>query len=171
MAVEGYGLQDIKKELQHLNSAQLTELCLRLAKHKKENKELVAYLLFVADDEEAFIEHSRYEVSMMFYLLPAQAYNAAKVLRKILRLITKFSRFSGSKNVEIRLLMGFCTNYLEYIDRKVGYKPLRTLFTRQIEKIDKLISKLHEDLQGDYREEFNLLLEEADKQLPWFSKI
>jgi len=170
MATDGYGLQDIKKELQHLNGARLTELCLRLARHKKENKELLAYLLFVADDEEAFIEHSKYEVSMMFYLLPAQAYNAAKVLRKILRLIAKFSRFSGSKNVEIKLLLGFCTNYLEYIDRKVSYKPLRTLFTRQIEKTEKLISKLHDDLQADYREEFSLLLEEADKQLPWFSK-
>lgn len=170
MAIEGYGLQDIKKELQHLNSAQLTELCLRLARHKKENKELLAYLLFVSHDEEAFIEHSRYEVSMMFYLLPSQAFNAVKVLRKILRLITKLSRFSGSKSVEIKLLIGFCTNYLEYIDRKVSYKPLRTLFIRQVEKIEKLISKLHEDLQDDYRHDFNLLLDEADQKLPWFSK-
>lgn len=170
MAIEAFGLQDIKKELQHLNSAQLTELCLRLARHKKENKELLAYLLFVAHDEGAFIEHSKYEVSMMFYLLPSQAYNAAKVLRKILRLITKLSRFSASKNVEIRLLMGFCTNYLEYVDRKAGYKPLRTIFTRQIEKIAKVIDKLHEDLQADYRDDFNLLLDEADKQLPWFSR-
>lgn len=170
MAVEGYGLQDIKKELQHLNSAQLTDLCLRLARHKKENKELLAYLLFVAHDEEAFIEHSRYEVSMMFYMLPGQVYNATKVLRKILRVIAKLSRFSASKNVEIKLLMGFCTNYLEYIDRRVGYKPLRTLFIRQMDKINKLIGKLHEDLQADYREEFNLLLDGADQQLPWFSK-
>ena len=171
MAAEECGLKEIKKELQHLNSAQLTELCLRLAKHKKENKELLAYLLFVADDEEAFIEHSKYEVSMMFYMLPGQVYNATKVLRKILRVIAKLSRFSGSKNVEIKLLIGFCTNYLEYIDRRVGYKPLRNLFIKQVEKIEKLISKLHEDLQADYRDEFNMLLEEADRQLPWFSKI
>lgn len=171
MGIETYGLQDIKKELQHLNSAQLTELCLRLARHKKENKELLAYLLFVADDEEAFIEHSKYEVSMLFYLMPGQAFNAVKVLRKILRLITKLSRFSASKNVEIRLLTGFCTNYLEYTDRKVSYKPMRTLFVRQIDKIAKLIAKQHEDLQADYLDDFTLLLNEADSKLPWFNKM
>jgi hypothetical protein len=171
MAIDAYGLQDIKKELQHLNSVQLAALCLRLARYKKDNKELLAYLLFAADDEEVFIEHSVYEVSMMFYIMPSQAFNAVKVLRKILRLITKLSRFSGSKNVEIRLLIGFCNNYLEYIDRRVSYKPLRTIFTRQMEKIAKLIDKLHEDLQADYRNDFNQLLDAADQKLTWFSKL
>jgi hypothetical protein len=170
MAIEAYGLQDIKKEIQHLSAAQLAELVLRLARHKKENKELLAYLLFIANDEEAFIEQSKYEVGMMFYMMPSQAFNAVKVLRKILRLITKLARFSGSKNVEIRLLIAFCNNYLEYIDRKVGYKPLRTLFMRQIEKIGKTIGKLHEDVQADYVDDYNLLLETADNKLPWFSK-
>lgn len=171
MAVEAYGLQDIKKEIQHLSAPQLSELVLRLARHKKENKELLAYLLFVADDEEAFIEQSKYEVSMMFYMMPSQAFNAMKVLRKILRLITKLSRFSGSKSVEIRLLISFCNTYLEYIDRKVSYKPLRTLFIRQVEKISKLIIKQHEDLQADYLADYNLLLDDADNKLPWFNKI
>lgn len=170
MGIEAYGLQDIKKELQHLSGPQLGELVLRLARHKKENKELLAYLLFIAGDEDAFIEQSKYEVSMLFYMLPSQAFNAVKVLRKILRLITKLSRFSGSKNVEIRLLTGFCNNYLEYVDRKASFKPLRTVFIRQIEKISKLIVKQHEDLQGDYLADYNLLLDEADKKLPWFSK-
>lgn len=171
MGIEAYGLQDIKKEIQHLSAPQLSELVLRLVRHKKENKELLAYLLFVADDEDAFIEQSKYEVSMMFYMMPSQAFNAVKVLRKILRLITKLSRFSGSKNVEIRLLVGFCNTYLEYIDRKVSYKPLRTLFIRQIEKISKLIVKQHEDLQADYLTDYNLLLDDADSKLPWFNKL
>lgn len=170
MGIEAYGLQDIKKELQHLNAVQLNALCLRLARYKKDNKELLAYLLFAADDEDAFIEQSVYEVGMMFYIMPSQAFNAVKVLRKILRLITKLSRFSGSKNVEIRLLIAFCNNYLEYVDRRVSYKPLRTMFIRQIEKITKLIEKLHEDLQIDYREDVNLLLNTADTKLPWFTK-
>lgn len=171
MAVEAYGLQDIKKEIQHLNSGQLAELVLRLARHKKENKELLAYLLFAADGEDDFIEHSKYEVGMMFYMMPSQAFNAVKVLRKILRLITKLSRFSGSKNVEIRLLMAFCTNYLEYIDKRVGYKPLRTVLIRQVDKIAKLIIKLHEDVQADYMGDYDALLTMADERLPWFNKI
>jgi hypothetical protein len=171
MAIEAYGLQDIKKEVQHLSAAQLTELVLRLARHKKENKELLAYLLFVSHDEAAFIEQSKYEVSMMFYMLPSHAYNAAKVLRKILRVITKLARFSGSKNVEIGLLIGFCYNYLEYVDRKVSYKPLRTILIRQVEKVAKVIGKLHEDLQFDYVNDYNALLQAADEKLPWFNKL
>ncbi|MES2275824.1 MAG: hypothetical protein V4592_07370 [Bacteroidota bacterium] len=171
MAIEAYGLQDIKKELQHLSGPQLAELVLRLARHKKENKELLAYLLFVADDETAFIEQSKYEVSLMFYMMPSQPFNAVKVLRKILRLITKLSRFSGSKNVEISLLIGFCNNYLEYIDRRVSYKPMRTVFIRQIEKVAKLIGKLHEDLRHDHLTDYTQLLDAADTQLAWFNKM
>src|SRR5476651_629688 len=170
MAIEVYGLQDIKKGIQHLSAPQLAELVLRLARHKKENKELLAYLLFVAGDEDAFIEQSKYEVSLMFYMMPSRAYDVVKVLRKILRLITKLSRFSGSRNVEISLLIGFCTNYLEYVDRKTGFKPLRTVFTRQVEKIAKLIDKLHEDVQADYQVEYNQLLEAAEGRLAWFSR-
>ncbi len=171
MATDAYGLQDIKKELPHLSSIQLAGLVLRLARYKKENKELLAYLLFLADDEAAFIEQSKYEIGLMFYMMPSQAFNAVKVLRKTLRLITKISRFSGSKHVEISLLTGFCNNYLEYINRNVTYKPLRTLFVRQIEKLAKLIGKLHEDVQGDYLAEYNALLDAADGKLNWFNKL
>jgi hypothetical protein len=171
MAIEAYGLQDIKKEIQHLSAPQLAELVLRLARHKKENKELLAYLLFLADDEAAFIEQSKYEVSMMFYIMPSRAYDAAKVLRKILRLVTKVSRFSASKNVEITLLISFCYNYLEYVDRRVTYKPMRTILIRQVEKIAKLIGKLHEDMQFDYMNDYNQLLDAADEKLPWFNKL
>lgn len=170
MAIDAYGLQDIKKELQHLSGPRMAELVLRLARYKKENKELLAYLLFIAGDEVAFIEQSKYEISMMFYSMPSQPFNAVKVLRKILRLITKLSRFSASKEVEISLLMAFCFNYLEFIYTRVNYKPLRTVFIRQVEKVGKLIGKLHEDLQYDYMGEYTRLLDMADEKLSWFSK-
>jgi len=171
MPIEAYGLQDIKKELQHLKSGDLTALLLRLARYKKDNKELLAYLLFLADDEQGFIEQSKYEVSMMFYILPSIPYHATKTLRKILRYVTKLSRFSASKNVEIELLVGFCNNYLEYVDRKVSYRPMRNIFIKQIEKVAKLINKQHEDIQADYAEAYNQLLETADEKLPWFNKL
>jgi hypothetical protein len=61
MAISDFGLQDIKKEMQHLSSLQIAELCLRLARYKKENKELLAYLLFEANNEHAFIEKIKAE--------------------------------------------------------------------------------------------------------------
>jgi hypothetical protein len=170
MSTITHGLQDIKKELQHLPAEQITELCLRLARHKKENKELLAYLLFEADDEAAFIEKVKAEVGFMFSQLPVQSYNAAKALRKILRLIGKYTKFMASKPAEIELLINFCTNYIQYADRRSSYKPLRLILTRQLEKIRGLIAKLHEDLQFDYSNDYNTMVEDAATKLSWLNK-
>lgn len=171
MSISAYGLQDIKKELQHLNSLQLTDLVLRLVRHKKENKELLAYMLFLSHDEQAFIEQTKYETGLMFYIMPSQAYQAAKVLRKILRFIGKNAKFAASKTVEIALLMGFCRNYMDFVDKKSNYKPLRQILVKQLEKIRKLIGQLHEDLQFDFTGDYNVLVNDLDKTLPWLNKI
>src|ERR1700676_2598603 len=101
MSIPTYGLLDIKKEIQHLPNEQVAALCLRLVRYKKENKELLAYLLFEADNEQAFIEKIKAEVGFMFSQLPSQNYMAAKYIRKILRLIGKYVKFIGSKQAEI----------------------------------------------------------------------
>ena len=165
-----HGLQDIKKELQHLSAEQLTELCLRLVRHKKENKELLAYLLFESHNEQGFIESIKAEAGFMFSQLPAQSYFTAKALRKILKMLTKYTKFIGNKTAEIELLLNFCQNYLQYVLRQTSYKPIRLILIRQIEKVRTSIGKLHEDLQFDYSQEFNKLLDDADDKLPWFNK-
>jgi hypothetical protein len=170
MSITTYGLQDIKKELQHLSSLQIADLCLRLGRYKKENKELLAYLLFEADNEQAFIEKIKAEVGFMFSQLPSQSYLAAKYIRKILRLISKYNKFIGSKQAEIDLLLNFCYNYIQYSDRKTSYKPLRLILTRQVLKIQTLISKLDEDLQLDFANDHNNMLTEAASKFPWFYK-
>ena len=170
MSISSYGLQDIKKEIQHLRSEQIIELCLKLARYKKENKELLAYLLFDANDEHSFIEKVKAEAGFMFSQLPSQSYLAAKSIRKILRLISKYNKFIGSKQAEIEMLLNFCYNYIQYTDKRTSYKPLRLIFFRQIQKINVLINKLHEDLQFDYSQEYNLLLTEAEKKFHWFIK-
>jgi len=167
MSIPTYGLQDIKKELQHLPAAEMGELLLRLARYKKENKELLAYILFDANNEAAFIEKVKAESGFMFSQLPSRSYDAAKSLRKILRLLTKYTKFTGSKEAEIDLLMSFCNNYVDYIDRKISYKPLRMILTRQLLKLRTLIGKLHEDLQYDYTEEYNTLHKAAETKFPW----
>jgi hypothetical protein len=170
MSITNFGLQDIKKEVQHLSSLQIGDLLLRLTRYKKENKELLAYLLFEANDEQAFIEKVKGEVGFMFSALPSQNYNAAKSIRKILRLIGKYVKFIGSKQAEIDLLISFCYSYLQYTDRKVSYKPLRLILLRQIQKIQTLIGKLDEDIQLDYSETYSALLTEAENKFNWFYK-
>lgn len=170
MSITTYGLQQIKKEVQHLSQEQLAELCLRLVRYKKENKELLAYLLFEANNESDFIESIKAEAGFMFSQLPAQSYFTAKGLRKILKMLTKYTKFIGSKPAEIDLLLNFCQNYLQYIGRQTSYKPIRLILTRQVDKIKTSIGKLHEDLQFDYSQDYNKLLDDADTKLPWFSK-
>lgn len=167
MSIPVYGLQDVKKEMQHLSSVQIAELCLRLARYKKENKELLAYLLFEADNEAAYIEKVKAEAGFMFSQLPVRSYDAAKSMRKIIRLLSKYTKFTGSKTAEIELLLSFCRNYIDYIDKKISYKPLRLILTRQLLKTRTLIGKLHEDLQYDYTEEYNAIHMAAEQKFPW----
>ena len=46
----------LKKELENKSNADLITYCLRLSKFKKENKELLTFLLFEADDISKFSE-------------------------------------------------------------------------------------------------------------------
>jgi hypothetical protein len=170
MSTANYGLQDIKKELQHLSGLQIADLCLRLARHKKENKELLAYLLFESNNQADFVEKIKAEVGFMFSQLPVRSYEAAKYLRKILRLISKYIKFMASKEAEIELLLNFCAGYIQYADRKTSYKPLRLVLIRQIEKVRTAIGKLHEDLQMDFANEYGIMLDDAEKKLSWFNK-
>jgi len=170
MGVTQYGLQEIKKEVQHLDDKQAALLLLRMARFKKENKELLAYLLFDADDELAFAESFKQDMGLMMSQLTLRGYDAAKQLRKVLKLTNKYIKFTGSKQVETELLLAFCRNYLVYADRRTSFKPLRLILVKQLEKAYKAIKKLHEDLQFDYSTEFDTLVEDAEKHLPWFHK-
>ena len=53
--MKAVSISEIKKELTNLDGKTLQEICLRLAKYKLENKELLTYLLFEAHDESSYI--------------------------------------------------------------------------------------------------------------------
>ncbi len=147
-------LHELQKELNALEPKQVLELCIRLAKYKKENKELLSYLIFEAHDERAYINGIKEEIDVMFSEMnKTTIYLAKKSLRKILRLTNKFIKYSGSKQTEIELKLYFCSKI------KKSHIPIDTslvlsnLYNREIEKIESAISKLHEDLQYDYKQE------------------
>ena len=52
-------LKEVKTELNHKSHSELLAICLRLSRFKKENKELLNYLLFEFSDEEKYIESMR----------------------------------------------------------------------------------------------------------------
>lgn len=163
-------LSDLKKVLLVLNVPELTEICLRLAKYKKENKELLAYLLFDANEPMKYAEDVKSFLLADFNSMQKHYFYSTKSLRKIIRLINRYSKYTGSKQVETELAIWFCTNYLNYVDLKTSHKPLQGLLTRQFEKITKLLPKLHEDLQFDYQKEYETLIMKAAQQARWVNK-
>ncbi len=144
-------VNELKKELLAQDESVLQELCLRLIKYKKENKELLTYLLFEAHHEPAYIESVKEELNEMFAELPASnLYLSKKVLRKIVRFANKQIKYSGIKLTELELRIYFCVKVKETrIPLQTG-TVLFNLYQQQLKKIDVVLKKLPEDIQGDY---------------------
>lgn len=145
-------INDIKKTLKECSSSQLLDICLRLARYKKENKELLTYLLFEAADPDAYIKSGREEIEAAFAgMNTANLFAVKKSLRKLLRTINKYIRFAASKTVEAELLICFC---LQLKQSKIPVRKsaaLTNMYGAQLKKIQAVIAALHEDLQYDYR--------------------
>lgn len=142
----------IKKELQHLPKEDLLQLCLRLGRFKKENKELLTYLLFQAHDEESYIESIKETLDEFFKVMNTDSYfYMKKTIRKILRQIKTFSRYSITKTTEVELLIYFCQRLNELKPNIHRNRTLDNLYKRQIISIEKKITGFHEDLKYDYR--------------------
>jgi hypothetical protein len=147
-------LHEIKTELQGLDPDTLASLCLRLAKYKKENKELLTYLLFESHHEHSYVESVKGEVDELFTTLPSQnLYLIKKVLRKILRFVNRQVKYSGIKQTEIELRIYFCLKFKEArIPLSTG-TVLFNLYQQQLNKIRTTLAKLPEDLQFDYEQD------------------
>lgn len=144
-------VSQLKKELQHRNAEELLALSLRLARFKLENKELLTYLLFEADDENGYIITVKSLVEEQFGDINTSSYYyIKKSVRKILRGLRKYIRYSGNKETEVELLLFFCQQLNELKPSIHRNRMLGNLYERQLIGIEKKISALHEDLQHDY---------------------
>ncbi|HRO45720.1 hypothetical protein [Agriterribacter sp.] len=151
-------VSELKDELQSVPPAQVLALCLRLAKFKKENKELLTYLLFEAHDLPGYMEAVKREIDRLFSEInSSNIYFAKKTIQKILSITNKHIRYTGSKHAETELLLYFC------ISLKASGIPIKkstaliNLLANQIKKIEKSLAFLHEDLQYDYIKAFEQL--------------
>lgn len=145
-------ISELKKELHELPQKQLVELCLHLAKYKKDNKEYLDYLLFQAHDKTSFINSVKEEIDLHFNELKTQSnlYYVKKSLRKLLRIITKYCKYINDKALAADLHIYFCrkmkTSGIPYHKSQL----LINMYEQQLKKINTLINSLHEDLQQDY---------------------
>lgn len=151
-------VQELKQELKQLPPAQLVELCLRLSRFKKENKELLTYLLFEEHQEADFVKGIKEEIDDSFSEINrSHLYFAKKSLRKIVRIINKYCRYSNVTETELELRLYFCTT-LKNSGIPINQNPvIKNLYNTQIKKSEQLIESLHEDLQYEFRREFKKL--------------
>ena len=151
-------LKEIKQELQHRSQSELLELCLRLGRFKKENKELLTYLLFEASDENRYIESVKEYMDAEFENINTKSYFfIRKSMRKILTNTKKFIRYSKQKETEVELLLYYCTKLKAFNPSIRRSIRLLNIFNRQLILIKKTVDTLHEDLQYDYQVEINEL--------------
>lgn len=153
------GISDLKKELKALQPKDLVELCLRLAKYKKDNKELIGFLLFEAHDKPAFVESLKLEIKENIGLIDkgSNLYYVKKSLRKILRQIVKYCKYLDDKALAADLHIYFC---LQLKQSGIPYKKsqlLLNMYEQELKKIHLLIATLHEDLQADYHNDLEAI--------------
>jgi hypothetical protein len=152
-------LNEIRKQLDMLEPSTLGQLCLSLARYRKENKELLTYLLFEAHDEQAYIGNIKLEVDGLFETLPkGNVYFIKKSIRKIIRFINKHIRYSGLPGTELEVRIYFCQKVKS---AGIPLQPGTVLFNiyqQQLKKIQTIWSKLPEDLQFDYERDMRVIM-------------
>jgi predicted nuclease with TOPRIM domain len=151
----------IKEELNMRSREELVELCLSLSKFKKENKELLTYLLYEVSDELSFINSIKEEIDLAFKEINRTSYYyLKKSIRKILRNTKKNIRYSKKKQTEVELILFYCNklkNFTPPISKSI---PLTRIFEREILRVEKIVAKLDADLQYDYGNEIKIIRNE-----------
>jgi len=149
-------VKELSQELTFRTPKELRDICLRLSRFKKENKELLTYLLFESLDEQLYISNVKQEIDAQFEQINRSSYYLIKKsIRKSLAMTRKYIRYSQKKQTEVELLIYFCTKLRKFspsIDRNT---TLMNIYTRLTDTIIRKLPLLHEDLQYDYRLELN----------------
>ena len=152
-------ISDLKFELTNSTQKELVALCLRLAKYKKENKELLTFLLFEASDLQEYANGVKKEIDELFAEVNQYSLHfAKKTLRKILRNTNKYIRYAGSKEVEADLLLHYCKTLKDSGIKFHKSTVLNNLYQAQLKKIKLAIDSLHEDLAYEYRRQLDTLI-------------
>ena len=151
-------VKELKNELEYLDLKQLVSITLRLAKFKKENKELLTYLLFEAANEQDYVNNVKQLLHIMFTEVNIKnLYFTRKNLRKIVRTTNRYIRYSEEPATEIDLLIFVCREIGQLEINISKSTVLVNLYNGLIKKIKKAISELHEDLQYDYSRDMEKL--------------
>lgn len=146
-------LAQIRKELKTLSREEVIELCEKLIKYKRDNKEFLNYLLFDSVDEDEYARQIKIEVSEAFSATNTKGfYLAKKSIRRALRIANKYIKYSDQPETELDVLLHFCEELKSLDINFKRSKVLLNLYERQLVKITDIYADLHEDLQFEFRE-------------------
>ncbi|WP_010136831.1 hypothetical protein [Ochrovirga pacifica] len=151
-------IRQLKTELENLNREELSTIVLRLAKFKKENKELLSYLLFESSDESNYVLEIKKEMDLEFASINTQSYYyIKKSVRKILKNTKTYIRYSNCKETEVELLLYFCKKLRGLSPSISRNQQLLNIFVRELKLAERKIASLHPDLQYDYQQNIDIL--------------
>ncbi|TAH27695.1 MAG: hypothetical protein EAZ07_00425 [Cytophagales bacterium] len=151
-------LKELKTELQNKEKSEIIELCLKLTKNNKNNKELLSFLLFDINNINLFVENSKSTIESSLREISINQYLAKKTLRKTLKETRKLIRFAEKPTVEIELLLHFIEAAHDSGLNLNKSAVINNIIDNQFKKINTTILKLHEDLQFDYQQKVEALL-------------
>lgn len=159
------GIREIRASLKEKTPQELLELCLKMGKYKKENKEYLTYLLYEASNETSYIESVKRQVTADFEDINRSSfYQMKKSVRKILRLVIKYIRYSKKKDTEVQLRLFFCQELIKMKPSLKRSTVLKNIYYQQLKVARKALEKLHEDLQYDYELEIKEIEEAYRKR-------
>jgi hypothetical protein len=171
MNMQPASIEDIKKELQQQQPKTVLELLLKLARFKKENKELLTYLLFEKGDEAGYVQSIKLEIDDLISQVDGAPYTVSKkVLRKIPRIINKQIKYMASKPAAAELHLHFSRQLQGLAGLPTGRAIPEKLFMQQLGKLEKLMPSLDEDLRHDYEKQVAEMQLRNPGKKPWWKR-
>jgi len=144
-------LAAIKKELSYLDEKELISLILNLSKFTRDNKAFLYFKLNERDQPSLFVDTVKEELDKLFQTANTTSfYLTKKSSQTIRRKLNKALKFSANKTDQIELILFFCEKLKTYGYLKFNHPVISNLFQMQIQKAEKLILKLEDDLRYDY---------------------
>ena len=124
------------------------------------HKEYLDYLLFEAHSKDDYITRIKEEMDEAFLLMKGQGnlYYNKKSLRKVLRMISKYSEYIGEQPASIEHLMYYCVWLIKSGIPYEESKLIVNMYEQQIKKITTMINSLHEDIRQDYANDLEKIM-------------
>lgn len=145
-------LANLKKELSYLSESEIKELLIELIKFSRDNKAYLFFKLYEKDQPGLFIELVKEDLLIEFEKVRVDhSYYAKKGIQSIRRKMNKLLKLSKNKEDQVEVLLFFSEEIKERGFLKYGNPVIKNLYEIQKGKVEKLIEKLHEDFQYDFR--------------------